>query len=244
MQTYLKNKYSTALAYTRQHLFSFFNSPSIIILVASTLIILEIIAPAAYTHFFSTTFDFKKTQCLVFYLIYTFICFFVLPSFFATVILKDKLYNLGFRWPEDTLKARLLFITAFPACIACAVWLATQPSFQIFYGFSLRVPFTQFIIMQLISLPLYYLIEEFFFRGLLFLLLWKRIGWHAFWITELLFTLAHLGNPGLEVLFTIPIGIFLNLLTLWTRSVLPAIIFHSTIGMLLNFIVYFDLVVT
>ena len=94
--------------------------------------------------------------------------------------------------------------------------------------------------VQCIFLPLYYFSEEFFFRGFLFLLLWKKVRWHSFWITDILFAAAHILKPGLEILLCIPASVIFNVLTLYSRSIVPALMVHLIVGMSLNFFVCYS----
>ena len=94
----------------------------------------------------------------------------------------------------------------------------------------------------MVLFPFYYIGEECFFRGFLFLGLWRRVRWHSFWITDVLFTLAHIGKPGLEILLCIPASIIFNCLTLFTRSIVPAVIVHTIMGIMLSILVTFQLV--
>ena len=98
--------------------------------------------------------------------------------------------------------------------------------------------FIKFILVQLLILPPYYFCEEFFFRGFMFMGLWKKINWHSFWVTDIIFFYSHLGKPPLELIFALPVGIVLNYITLRTKSVYPAIIVHCIAGIFLNSLVY------
>lgn len=216
------------------------SSSMAIMLVAFILITWELQAASAYQKLFTQTFDITQAQSIIFYLAYTYAFFALLPGFFSVFFLKETLQTLAVRWPSHQLKAWLLTLFSFPICFACLMWLSKTPSFQSYYGFSHHVSFEKFITIQLTLLPIYYVAEEFFFRGFILLNLYKRLGWHAIWITEFLFVIAHVAKPGLEIIFAIPVGIVLNLLTLWTRSIAPAIAYHYCIGLLVNFLVYWN----
>jgi len=66
------------------------------------------------------------------------------------------------------------------------IFFAHQTEFK---GYSFGTPtLPKYILILGVLFPLYYIGEEFFFRGFLFLGLWKRVGWHSFWITDIIFT--------------------------------------------------------
>ena len=205
-----------------------------IVLFACITIVYEIIPPYFYKKYLGFDFDIKQTSSLIYYLAYTYVCLAIIPFLYAHFVLKENRDSLALRWPQFKLKAWLLILCSVPIFFACSAIMAKLPVFQYYYGFSHHVSLLKFITIQVTMLPLYYMAEEFFFRGFILYTLFKRIGWHAIWITEFLFVIAHVSKPGLEILFAIPVGVVLNLLTLWTRSIVPAIVYHTGIGILLN----------
>lgn len=80
---------------------------------------------------------------------------------------------------------------------------------------------------------LYYLAFEFFYRG--FLLRTLEPAWGlsaAIWTQTVASTLVHLGKPALETLGAVPMGLLFALITVRSRSVLPAVSVHLIIGAL------------
>lgn len=153
---------------------------------------------------------------------------FAIPAFYSKLVCKTNLTHLGLIAPKMTFNTLLLTGMAFLFFIPSVYLLLMHSSMKTFYTLKHT---NAYELMVLIGLtPLYYFTEEFFFRGFLFLSLWQRLKWHSFWITDIIFTLSHIGKPGLEILFCIPASVAFNALTLYTKSIYPAILVHSSIG--------------
>jgi membrane protease YdiL (CAAX protease family) len=156
----------------------------------------------------------------------------------AKVIFREKLSNLGMRMPQGKAKTVLLVILALAVLTPSIYLLSKLPDFKSYY--SLKHPSLLRMSLMITLLPLYYFAEEFFFRGFLFLGLWHRIGWHSFWITEIIFTLSHLHKPVIEILLCIPASVIFNCLSVYTRSFYPALMVHSSIGIFCLLVVNFS----
>lgn len=164
------------------------------------------------------------------HVITSFIFFFTVPAVASTFIFKLSLKELGVCFPTEKIRSLFFTLIAFLLLVPTFYLMTTYPSIRIFY----TLPSQNILEVSgmLLLFPLYYFGEEFFFRGFLFLSLWKKIGWHSFWVTDIIFTLSHLGKPGMEILLCIPASVIFNLLTLYTRSIYPAIFVHSSMGVL------------
>ncbi|MBV8802706.1 MAG: CPBP family intramembrane metalloprotease [Gammaproteobacteria bacterium] len=180
-------------------------------------------------------FNIRNIPGMLFFSMYSLLWLGILPIAFNKWIRRETLYDIGIALPNNRLLAILLIIVALSLLIPFMIFFATQNTFQS-YAFGGLSTF-QFIFIITFLFPLYYIGEECFIRGFLFLGLWKRVGWHSFWITDILFTLFHIGKPIPEVLLCIPASVIFNCLTLFTRSVIPAIIVHSTMGAVLSILV-------
>jgi membrane protease YdiL (CAAX protease family) len=174
---------------------------------------------------FSTVFTVAKA--LIFLL--------VVPLFLLR-LLKEDASGFGFRFPESG-HAREMTIALLVVLLA-ALGASFVPALREFYadpGATLPV----FIASAGALSLLYYAAEEFLFRGFLFWGLFRRIGMHSFWVTNLLFALFHAGKPVAEI----PIAFFLGLLfsyVAWrTKSFLPAAVLHFTLAIILNILVAF-----
>lgn len=155
---------------------------------------------------------------------------FLIPTFFVTCIWRKKLKTIGLQQPPHSAKALISTALAL-ALLLFLAWLMTKTSFMNI-AYTLPTLSARSIFFLFLVFPIYYFAEEFFFRGFLFLTLWEKVGWHSFWITDIIFMLSHLGKPPIEILICIPASIIFNVVTLLTRSIYPAIFIHTSIGIL------------
>jgi membrane protease YdiL (CAAX protease family) len=212
----------------------FFNSAFFIIVYAFIIIYLQSQMSSIYTKYIGV-FDVQTIPTLVFFAAYTIVCFFILPVVASQICLTESLQQLGLTFPKDKKLAVLLI---FVSLLFLLPYIIHFSSMQEFSGYSLsKLGFFKFLAIICTFFPIYYIAEEFFFRGFLFIALWDRVGWHSFWITDIIFTLSHLGKPFLEVLLCIPASIILNAITLSSRSIVPAIVVHATLGIVLSVLV-------
>jgi membrane protease YdiL (CAAX protease family) len=174
----------------------------------------------------------------VFIPVFAALIFIVFPVIVNKFILKQSISEIGITIPKNKLHTSILTLLALLYTVPVFIYLSQQGSFQDYYKFGPTSPLF-FIGMQLLLFPLYYFAEETFFRGFLFLTLWQRVGWHSYWISDILFTLAHIGKPPLEILVSIPASILFNYITLRSRSMLPSFIVHTCLGILVFSIINF-----
>ncbi|TAK75630.1 MAG: CPBP family intramembrane metalloprotease [Gammaproteobacteria bacterium] len=207
-------------------------SAPMMLVFATAVLFYEVEAPFYYQRYFGV-FDGKTIPSLLFLDLYTLFLFFLVPLIVGRVLFREPYFDLGLRRPLNNWVALRLILLAYCIVIPLTLFCAHQSQFKHYYSFG-HVDTVSFIFMQLVLVPVYYFSEEFFFRGFLFLSLWRRIGWHSFWVTDIFFTLAHLGKPGIEIILSIPASVMLNYLTLRTRSIYPALIVHATIGIAMN----------
>lgn len=204
------------------------SAPALIVL-SMIFIFIELNTPAAFTFSFGRVFNPKEPLTLSFMVVYIWAFLLLLPLLINRFFLKEPLKNFGLQLPVGKKKTLFFILLALLLLTPVSFFLAHQRSIQIFYtlkGFSLaHLAFIVFIIM-----PPYYLAEEFFFRGFLFLRLQRQLGWHSYWITELIFTWAHLGKPPIEILVSFPAGLVLNYLAFHTKSIYPAMLVHFMMG--------------
>jgi len=144
-------------------------------------------------------------------------------------VYREKLKNIGLRMPENKLRTILLMLLAMIVFVPLMVYFGTLRVFELYYSLHGISLFKGFLVLA-VMLPAYYFCEEFFIRGFMLFSLWKRVKWHSIWITDLVFTLAHIFKPPLEVIAAIPVGVALGFLTLATRSVYPAMVVHYSMG--------------
>lgn len=161
----------------------------------------------------------------------------ILPLLTIKYVFKKEPAEFGFVWPQN-IKPVFRWIAIFTLInLPVLVWFSKNPEFQSYY----QLYDTSFIFFAIsgIILPLvYYLAEEFLFRGFLFLGLWPKCGWHGFWITNLIFALFHIGKTNWwEVFYSLIIGMAFCFLTLKYKSFLPAAIAHFMLALILNILV-------
>ena len=174
----------------------------------------------------------KQPGYILFMALFAVLMLAVIPLLVNKYVLRSSAHEMGLQIPKNKISAILLTLAALAVSIPAFLNLIQQPSIKQFYTFGpCNIYF--FISFQIFVFPVYYFAEELFFRGFVFLNLWKRIGWHSYWFGEFLFAIAHLGKPPLEIIISIPVGVLLNYITLRSRSVLPAFIVHTLIGMLI-----------
>lgn len=206
---------------------------------AYALIACELIAPSLLSQhmrgFVSST-PIYNSMCLLLTMIVIVI---LIPFLWNRYIYQQNIEELGVRLPKNKKKALFYIFLALVLLVPWMMYFSQFTEFN-FYSLAGMTP-VQIIIRESIFMPLYYFCEEFFFRGFLFISFYKRVGYHSFWITDILFTYAHLGKPGLEMLMCIPASIVFNFITMKTKSIYPAFIVHTSLGLLLNILMTFHI---
>lgn len=205
-------------------------SAPVLILLSMIFILIEFMIPQAFTFSFGRVFNAKDPFTLSFMVVFTLIFIFFVPLLLNQLFFKEPLENYGLYLPREKIKALLLILIALVVLSPGSYLIAQQPSMQIFYSLK-EQGLASIIYDVLLAFPLYYFAEEFFFRGFLFLPLSRKIGWHSYWITELIFMWAHIGKPPFEVFYSFPAGLVLNYLTVKTKSFYPSMITHYLLGM-------------
>ncbi len=210
---------------------------SILLIALSAFIILyQFKAAYVFNELTGKHLNIRETGSSIFFILYAGCGFLIIPLIINRLLIKKSLSYFGLTYPAHTISATLYTLGTLALLMPFIALMAKQPSIQQFY-MPADKSMARFVIIQLTLLPIYYFAEEFFFRGFLFLGLWKKIGWHSYWITEYIFIIAHFGKPGLEIFLSIPAGVILSSLTLRTKSVYPAIFVHYIMGVTLNVLV-------
>ena len=160
----------------------------------------------------------------------------VIPILVIKYILDKKPEDFGLRLPDSIRQAVILTFTVTMIFLPIIFLLAKQRSFQQYYQINTGI--IGFSIITIIQF-FYFLSEEFFFRGFLFLSLWNKIKYHSFWLTNLVFAIFHITKPGGEILFAFFFGTSLSYLTYKTKSFVPALFAHFMFALLLNILVNF-----
>jgi uncharacterized protein len=151
-------------------------------------------------------------------------------------LLKEDVGEFGFRFPEPG-HAREIGM-AFFVLLFAALGASFIPALREFYA-DTSTSLPVFIASAGILSFLYYVAEEFLFRGFLFWGLFRRVGVHSFWMTNLLFALLHVGKPAIEIPIAFLAGLLFSYITWRTKSFLPAAVLHFTLAIALNLLVAF-----
>ncbi len=172
----------------------------------------------------------NQATSLIFYIVFSLLLFCTIPAVANKLVFQMDFKSLGLTFPEKKWSSLFLTLLAILIFVASFYFLAKHTDLKTYY--TLKNP-TFFQLMSMIFLfPIYYFAEEFFFRGFLFMGLWRRVRWNSFWITDIIFTLSHIGKPGIEILYCIPASVVFNALTLYSRSIYPAFITHFMLGII------------
>ena len=188
--------------------------------------------PYYYRLFFLASFNALHLSSFLFLDAFSWLLFLITPMIIAKSLWQIPIARFGLHLPTNKFRALALTLIAFLLIVPITFSLSHFTQIKQYYGAS-HIPLYYFLFTQLVFFPLYYLAEEFFFRGFLFLTLFEKIGWHSYWVSDLFFTLAHAGKPPIEILLSIPVSVMLNFLTLKTKSIFSSWVIHLTIGALL-----------
>jgi membrane protease YdiL (CAAX protease family) len=217
---------------------NFIKSLPVFLGLSVVLIVAAMLFPLFYTTFIGGHFEQKASGTMVLYDLYSAFIYLLIPAFVTRFVFRDSLADLGWRAPVKRGHAVVFTLLALGILVPYILMFTQQSSFRQFYSVH-DAGWGKLVFFNLVIFPVYYFVEEFFYRGFLFLYLWKKVGWHSFWITDILFTFSHLGKPGLEILLCIPASVVFNCLTLATRSFFPAFVVHFTLGTVLFLVVNF-----
>lgn len=212
-------------------------SSLLLLCIALTLLFCEIVAiPILFQHLTHIRYAAKNLWHFGFFQLCTIVFFLFIPLFINQIFYKEKTSDLGLAIPVKKMQGIIFTAIAFIVTLPLILFAVKLKFFQIFY--TLHHPSSEKLaIIIFVFMPLYYFCEEFFFRGFLFLNLWRRVGWHSFWITDIIFVWAHVAKPPLEMLIALPAGIVFAWLTLKTRSIFPSMIVHYSLGVTMQLLV-------
>jgi membrane protease YdiL (CAAX protease family) len=163
------------------------------------------------------------------------IILFVLPAFIITRIFHEKLSDYGLLIPEKIQEAIKISGWVIVVFLPIIFIISVRSDFGEYYAIE-RSSIVLFVLMTIIT-AFYYFAEEFLFRGLMFFSLWKKWGIHSFWITNIVFSIFHIGKPVPEVFLAFFLGIVLSYVSLKTKSFIPAVAIHFILALILNILV-------
>lgn len=162
----------------------------------------------------------------------------LIPMTMIVFLFHEKLADYGWRLPVDTRASRKLIISVTLILLPFILFLSTQDIFREYYSRHGITPF-EFLVTGGVFTFLYFLSEEFLFRGFLFFGLWPRLGYHSFWIISVLFAFLHITKPPTEIVLSFFTSFIFCYLSLKTKSFIPAAIVHFIIALTLNALIAF-----
>lgn len=207
----------------------FFNSAFILVFVSYILLYCSFIIPFTYAYWFKLPYDNKEYNCNFYFLACISIIYFIIPTLITKFLYKRSLAEVGIAFPKKMGEAYLFGILILVILLPGIIYFSGLPKFQHYYWLG-QPSIYKWLFFALFAGPAYYTFEEYFFRGFLLFNLWEKVGWHGYWITDLMFALAHFSKPDLEILYALPTGILLAFLALRTRSIWPGVIVHYCMG--------------
>ncbi len=211
-------------------------STPLLIALSIFIIYCEFSISVFYTQLTGMGYHAEKISSILFFISFTLLCVFTLPAVTGRLLYKETLANLGVALPKYKKTTILLVILALLILMPCIYALSQNKIGHTYYSLG-NIGFIKLSFILLAIFPVYYFAEEFFFRGFLFNILWKKVGWHSFWISDILFTIAHLGKPPLEILIAIPASVVYNYLSLHSKSIYPSMFVHYVMGVTLIILV-------
>ncbi len=206
----------------------FCQSLPIFLIFAFGFLYLEMLTPVFYPSWLGA-FNGRALSGVVFITLVSWIFYFGAPALYAKLFFQENPRAFGVRWPAQKLTALAYLLAAFCLLEPYVYYCNTFANFHVYYVVE-NMGWPRLLLLNLIVFPCQYFAEEFFFRGYLFIGLWRKVKWHSFWLTDVFFTFSHMGKPGLEILLCIPASVVFNVLTLVTRSIYPAVILHACLG--------------
>jgi len=207
------------------------SSAPVLIVLGISLIVCTFCVPYTYSILFAERFNPSRLFDQYFIVTYNFLFLFMIPFLFGKCFGLKNLKNCGLRIPENKMQALGWTLLSLLILIPTIILLSHGKQFHDYYAHALSKPsFYQMLLTQFTVLQLFYISEEFFFRGFLLQNLHQKIGWHSLWIMDILFTWAHLTKPFTEIMFAIPAGIIFAFLSLKTKSIFPSIVVHYCVG--------------
>jgi membrane protease YdiL (CAAX protease family) len=163
----------------------------------------------------------------------------LIPSLWLKYIYRYDLGNYGLRFPEFNKENIKLWLKYTLLLLPPLFIMALNHNFQTYYKETLSGGAVS-VVTLLISSFIYYLSEEFLFRGLFLFSCIKKIDEkYSIYLTSIVFALLHIQKPVFEVLFSFILGLILCRLVIKTRSILPGTVLHFTLALVLNVLVFY-----
>jgi len=149
------------------------------------------------------------------------LCFLVLPTLTLLLLRRRPLAYFGPGRPRAVLGS---FLFGIAAVTVGAFLVAHLSSFRAAYGLGLSPALCVSVVVGLVCL-------EFFFRGFLLLPFFERFGWPAAVVSTVPYVLVHLDKPTVELLGSIPFGLWLSAIAMRSGSIIYGVVIHSVLAL-------------
>lgn len=212
----------------------------------SSIIMLTISWYFSNPEFFRDYFSFIQSEEIVieelisflYWFIFDFILFFVVPFYIIKLIFKENLSEYGALLGNKRLGLFFLIIAAF-VIIPIIIIVSNNSSFTSYFPLmnSAVDDWKIFLVYELVFIAFIFS-WEFIFRGFMLFGLEKKFGIYSVFIQMIPFVLLHSGKPFIETFASIFGGLFLGYLALRTRSMIYGFLIHAIILIALDIIAF------
>ena len=219
------------------------DSKSILILLSST-ILLVVSWYFANPKFFNESVYFihegdilfEELISFIFWFLFDFVLFFLIPIYIIKLILKEDLKSFGLA--AGDVKIGLFYLIISLIILIPIIYLTTHSeNFKSYFPLMQNAKDDLYIfLLYEIFLIIFIFSWEFIFRGFLLFGLEKKFGFYAVFIQMIPFALLHTGKPFVETFASIFGGLFLGYLALRARSILYGFLIHTIILVTLDII--------
>lgn len=163
--------------------------------------------------------------------IWGFICLLGIPLLFASDYVLQHPDKLGLSVEDLAFSLQAWFGLSLLVVIICFRRAKTADNLAQYPQIRFRRWNVRIMILSSLSWVLYLLAYEFLFRGWLLFGCASQFGnTEAVVVNVILYSLAHIHKGRVETIGSIPIGVMLCLLTLWTGSIWTAFLIHCSIA--------------
>jgi len=173
---------------------------------------------------------------LVYWAIWCFISYFVIPAFITTFVFKGSILKHGLKL-KGIHKNAWLYLVLYSIVFVGVIIASYQQAFLQKYPFftppSPPLPegwLYYFIIWELLYFSQFCFLE-YFFRGYMIFELEKDFSFYSIFIMVIPYCMIHFQKPFLEALASIVAGIFLGMIALRTRSIFYGVVIHCSVAL-------------
>ena len=192
-------------------------------------------AATALNRFFITVSN-ERLAGWMWWVLVTFIFYFVFPAMLIRFALGEPLSSYGLRW-KGAFKDYYLYIIMFVVMVPIVMLVSTTSSFQArypFYHLESGEPLVPYFWQWELAYLLQFFSLEFFFRGLMVHGLKHRFGYYSIFVMCVPYCMIHFQKPMLETLAAIIAGLVLGTLSLKSRSIFLGVAIHYSVAITMD----------